>query len=170
MPIVTAPPVARAALRPPKARTPARPDGAYLKRRPLGSIGRLFASPRLAVVPKDVVPPRDPRAGGEFEKFGWARRGLRDAVKGSQAVRRLPRRAHASVVKEPSARDSYEVRRPAGPDRRTSAFDVRFHAWRMRKFGGHRATRHVLARDRDLSEQSGTTRRARSGAIAARSR
>src|SRR6188474_1521355 len=28
---VTAPPVARTALRPPKARTPARPDGAYLE-------------------------------------------------------------------------------------------------------------------------------------------
>ena len=88
-------------------------------------------------------------------KTGWVREGS-GARKGSRE-RRLRRRAHALVVKEPSARDSYEVRRPVGPGRRTFPPGVHFHAWRGGKFGGRCATRRAFARDRDLSLKSRDT-------------
>ena len=60
-------------------------------------------------------------------------------------------------MKEPSARDSYEVRRSAGPGRRTFPPGVHFHAWREGRFGGRCATRRAFARDRDLSLKSRDT-------------
>ena len=107
----------------------------------------------LAVVPNNIAPSAHPRvdrvAGGECEKPAGREVGSRSRHRlASDASFR--KKTHASVRKEPSARDSYG-RWVECPDQRGFAIGDRFHAWQVQNLGGECATRLAFACDREVS-------------------